>query len=100
MPQRVMVIHSPHSGRSSKLPDAIKHLEQAELEVVNSISVAKLDDLPAQGTPWKESGGDVAIAAGGDRLVGRVITHIAESRLPLGILPIGTSNAIARALHT
>jgi diacylglycerol kinase (ATP) len=99
MPQRVILIHSPHSGRSSKLPDAIKHLEQAGLEVVNSISIAKLDDLPAQGTPWKESGVDVAIAAGGDGLVGGVITHIAESGLPLGILPLGTSNDIARALH-
>ncbi len=99
MPQRVMVIHSPHSGRSSKFPDAIKHLEQAGLEVVNSISISKLDDLPAQGTPWKESGVDVAIAAGGDGLVGGVISHIAESGLPLGILPLGTSNDIARALH-
>src|SRR5213592_539794 len=99
MPQRVMVIHSPHSGRSSKFPDAIKHLEQAGLEVVNSISISKLDDLPAQGTPWKESGVDVAIAAGGDGLVGGVITHIAESGLPLGILPLGTSNDIARTLH-
>jgi diacylglycerol kinase (ATP) len=99
MPQRIILIHSPHSGRSSKLPDALKHLEQAGLEVVNSISIAKLDDLPAQGTPWKESGVDVAIAAGGDGLVGGVITHIAESGLPLGILPLGTSNDIARALH-
>jgi diacylglycerol kinase (ATP) len=99
MPQRVILIHSPHSGRSSKLPDAIKHLEQAGLEVVKSISIADLDDLPAQGTSWKESGVDVAIAAGGDGLVGGVITHIADSGLPLGILPLGTSNDTARALH-
>ena len=99
MSQRVIVIHSPHSGRSSKLPDAIKQLEQAGLEVVKSISIADLDNLPAQGTSWKESGVDVAIAAGGDGLVGGVITHIAESGLPLGILPLGTSNDIARALH-
>jgi diacylglycerol kinase (ATP) len=98
MPQRVIVIHSPHSGRSSKLPDAIKHLEQAGLEVLNSISIADLDNLPAQGTVWKESGVDVAISAGGDGLVGGVITHIAKSGLPLGILPLGTSNDIARAL--
>jgi diacylglycerol kinase (ATP) len=97
--QRVLVVHSPHSGRSSKLPDAIKHLEQAGLEVTNSISIADLDHLPAQGTVWKESGIDVAIAAGGDGLVGGVVTHIAESGLPLGILPLGTSNDIARALH-
>ena len=99
MPQRVIVIHSPHSGRSSKLPDAIKHLEQAGLVVAASISIADLDHLPAQGTVWKESGVDVAIAAGGDGLVGGVITHIAKSGLPLGILPLGTSNDIARALH-
>jgi diacylglycerol kinase (ATP) len=99
MKQRVIVIHSPHSGRSSKLPDAIKQLEQAGLEVTKSISIADLDGLPAQGAFWKERGVDVAIAAGGDGLVGGVITHIAESGLPLGILPLGTSNDIARALH-
>jgi diacylglycerol kinase family enzyme len=99
MPQRVLVIHSPHSGRSSKLPDAIKHLEQAGLVVTASICIADLDHLPAQGTVWQDRGVDVAIAAGGDGLVGGVVTHIAESGLPLGILPLGTSNDIARALH-
>ncbi len=99
MPQQVIVIHSPHSGRSSKLPDALKQLEQAGLEVVKSISISTLDTLPAQGIAWKESGVAVAIAAGGDGLVGGVITHIAASGLPLGILPLGTSNDIARALH-
>src|SRR6266516_5242945 len=44
-------------------------------------------------------GVDVAIAAGGDGLVGGVITHIAESGLPLGILQLGTSNDTSRALH-
>jgi len=99
MPQRAIVIRSPHAGRSEKLVEAIAHLEQTGVEVVNTISVADLDNLPAQGTTWKEGGIDVAIAAGGDGLVGGVITHIAESGLPLGILPLGTSNDIARALH-
>ncbi len=99
MSQRVIVIRSPHSGRSSKLPDALKQLEQAGIEVVKSISIADLDHLPAQGRVWKESGVDVAIAAGGDGLVGGVVTHIADSGLPLGIVPLGTSNDIARALH-
>jgi diacylglycerol kinase (ATP) len=77
----------------------MKHLEEAGLEVIDSISIADLDNLPAQGTHWKESGVDVAIAAGGDGLVGGVVTHIAEGGLPLGILPLGTSNDIARALR-
>jgi diacylglycerol kinase (ATP) len=97
--QRVIVIHSPHSGRSSKLSEAISYLEQTGLEIVNTISIADLDNLPAQGTIWKENGVDIAIAGGGDGLVGGVITHIAESSLPLGILPLGTSNDIARSLH-
>ncbi len=46
-----------------------------------------------------QNGIDVAIAAGGDGLVGGVITHIDESGLPLGILPLGTSNDIARSLR-
>ncbi len=97
--QRVVVIHSPHSGRSSKLSEAITYLEQAGLEIVNTISIADLDNLPAQGITWKESGIDMAIAAGGDGLVGGVITHLDESGLPLGILPLGTSNDIARSLQ-
>src|SRR6266849_9776587 len=98
-PQRVIVVHSPHSGRSSKLSEALTYLEQAGLEIVNTISIADLDNLPAQGITWKESGIDIAISGGGDGLVGGVITHIAESGLPLGILPLGTSNDIARSLH-
>lgn len=99
MSQRTIVIHSPHSGRSEQLAEAMTYLEQTGAEVVHKISIADLDHLPAQGTIWKESGVDVAIAAGGDGLVGGVTTHIAESGLPLGILPLGTSNDIARALH-
>src|SRR6266567_9438307 len=97
--QRAVVVHSPHSGRSSKLSEAIAYLEQTGLEIVNTISIADLDNLPAQGSIWKANGIDIAISGGGDGLVGGVITHIAESGLPLGILPLGTSNDIARSLN-
>lgn len=69
------------------------------MEVVHVAPIDTLDELPPQGTVWTESGIDIAIAAGGDGLVGGVITHIAESSLPLGILPLGTANDIARSLH-
>ncbi len=98
-PHRAIVVHSPHSGRSAKLSEAMTHLEQTGLEIVNTISIADLDNLSSQGMTWKESGIDVVIEAGGDGLVGAVITHIDESGLPLGIMPLGTSNDIARSLH-
>ena len=96
--RRAIVIHSPHAGRSAQLSAALTLLEQAGLEIVNSISIAELDNLPPQGAIWQESGIDMAIAAGGDGLAGGVITHIADSGLPLGLLPLGTSNDIARSL--
>jgi diacylglycerol kinase (ATP) len=97
--QQAIVIHSPHSGRADQLSQALSLLEQAEMHIIQSISIADLDPLPAQGKHWQELGADAAIAAGGDGLVGGVITHIAETTLPLGILPLGTSNDIARSLN-
>ncbi|MFL5657101.1 MAG: diacylglycerol/lipid kinase family protein [Ktedonobacteraceae bacterium] len=97
--RNVIVIYSPHSGRSAQLSQALTSLQHVEVNVVQMIPIADLDNLPPQGTYWREKGIDVAIAAGGDGLVGGVITHIAESGLPLGILPLGTANDIARSLH-
>lgn len=101
MPKRhiAMVIHSPHSGRSGQLPEALKYLEQANIEIAEVVPITQLDGLPIQGSLWKEQGVNLAIAAGGDGLIGGVITHIIESNLPLGILPLGTANDIARSLN-
>ena len=96
---RSIVIHSPYSGRSAQLPQALTHLRQAGVEVVKTISIAELDNLPPQGATWREQGIAIAIAAGGDGLVGGIIKHIATSGLPLGILPLGTANDIARSLR-
>jgi len=92
------VIHSPHSGRSAQLAEAITAIRQNNIDIVDVISIADLDGLTPQGEQWKEHNIEMIIAAGGDGLVGGVITHIAESGLPLGILPLGTSNDIARSL--
>ncbi len=95
---RVLVIRSPHSVRADKLSAALDYLKQAGIDVVDVIPIASLDGLPDQGQTWMERGIDIAIAAGGDGVVGGVITHIAECGLPLGILPLGTANDVARSL--
>src|SRR5215467_3187963 len=97
--RRAIVIHSPHSGRSGELSQALELLQRSGIEVTDCISIANLDNMPPQGTNWVQLGIDVAVAAGGDGLVGGVITHIDESDLTLGIMPLGTSNDIARSLH-
>jgi diacylglycerol kinase (ATP) len=96
---KILLVHSPHSGRSSQLAAAIASLQAQSLELVEVLSIADLDGLPDQGPRWQEQGIDLVIAAGGDGLVGGVTTHIAECGLPLAILPLGTSNDIARSLN-
>jgi diacylglycerol kinase (ATP) len=98
-PRRAIVLHSPYSGKSEQLPAAITALHQSGIEIAAVTSIQELDGLPPQGTHWAEDGINVAIAAGGDGLVGGVATHIVESGLPLGILPLGTANDIARSLN-
>lgn len=97
--RRAIVIHSPHSGHSTQLTQALTYLEQTHIEIVNVLSIAELDSLPPQGPSWQDAGIDYTIAAGGDGLVGGVINHIAVCGLPLGILPLGTANDIARSLN-
>lgn len=99
IPRKALVIHSPYSGKSERLHPALAYLRDSGIEVVETISIAELDYLPAQGAQWKQAGIELAIAAGGDGLIGGVITHIAESGLILGILPLGTANDIARSLN-
>jgi diacylglycerol kinase (ATP) len=97
--RKILLVHSPHSGRSSQLDATIASLRTQSLELVEVLSIAELDGLPDQGPQWKERGIDIVVAAGGDGLVGGVTTHIATCSLPLAILPLGTSNDIARSLN-
>jgi len=94
-----IVIHSPHSGRSAELPEALEYLQQADIAIADVLSITQLDGLPPQGSLWQERRINFAIAAGGDGLLGGVINHIAGSSLPLGILPLGMSNDIARSIN-
>jgi len=46
-----------------------------------------------------ENGTDVVLACGGDGTINEVINGLAGSRVPLGILPGGTANILARELR-
>lgn len=96
--KRALVIHSPASGRARRLPRALSSLEHAGLEVVQAVPIGDLREQSAQGQHWLEQGIEVVIAAGGDGVIGSTLNHIAGSGLPLGIMPLGTSNDIARSL--
>lgn len=96
--RKAIVIYSPHSGRADQLETTLRLLERVDLSPYQVIPINDLDTKPIQGPSWQRQGIEMVIAAGGDGLVGGVISHIAESDIPLGILPLGTSNDTSRAL--
>jgi diacylglycerol kinase (ATP) len=100
-PETAVLIASPHAGHHHRdaMSQAKKVLAVRGVRIMQEYQVADLDGLPPQGAIWKAGGADIAIAAGGDGTIGAVATHLAGSGLPLGILPLGTSNDFARALN-
>lgn len=74
-------------------------LQQQGITIVETLPVNLLDGKPPLAGNWQASDINQVIAAGGDGTIGAVATHIAGSGLPLGILPLGTSNDFARSLH-
>jgi diacylglycerol kinase family enzyme len=51
-----------------------------------------------RGASWRRRGYAAVVAAGGDGTIGAAVSQLAESDVPLGILPLGTSNDVARSL--
>jgi diacylglycerol kinase (ATP) len=94
----VALVYSPHAGSArGDHPQAL--LERAGVAVALSVSVDALDASAPLGQRWRAAGCVAAIAAGGDGTVGAVATHAVGGDLPLGIVPLGTANDIARALN-
>jgi diacylglycerol kinase family enzyme len=96
-PGSVALITSHHAGTAGGT-DPRHALERAGVPVALQLDVRQLADLPPQGAVWQQAGCAAAVAAGGDGTVGTVASHVAGTGLPLGILPLGTANDVARSL--
>jgi diacylglycerol kinase family enzyme len=92
----VLLVVSPHAGHATTAPDDL--LREAGLDVARVLPIETLDHNLPQGKHWRDSGVRAVVAAGGDGTVGSVATQLAGSGLPMGILPMGTSNDSARSL--
>ncbi len=94
----VVLIVSPHAGQAAHGPSPRDLLEAQGITVAEQVDVRALDLHQPQGERWRKQGYAAAIAAGGDGTIGGVATQLAGSGLTLGILPLGTSNDVARSL--
>ena len=94
----VVLVRSPHAG-SAGGNDPARLLADAGVRVGLSLRVSDLDHNVPQGRTWRDAGFAAAVAAGGDGTLGAVASQLVGTDLPLGILPMGTSNDTARSLN-
>ncbi|MEH6948488.1 diacylglycerol kinase [Peribacillus sp. Hz7] len=101
--KRARLIYNPTSGREAmkkSLPEVLARLEAAGYEASCHMTTGEGDATRAAEIAI-ERGYDVVIAAGGDGTIYEVVNGLAraEKRPKLGIIPTGTTNDFARALH-
>jgi diacylglycerol kinase (ATP) len=90
---RALLVHNPMAGNKAHDKGSI----------VNALRLAdiKVDYVSAKDDDLKRAlrhAYDMVIAAGGDGTIDYVFTHLAERSVPIGILPLGSANNIARSL--
>ncbi len=101
--KRARIIYNPTSGRElfkRHLPDVLMKLEQAGYETSCHATTCE-GDATAAARIAVERQYDLVIAAGGDGTLNEVVNGIAEQayRPKIGLVPMGTTNDFARALH-
>lgn len=103
MMKRARIIYNPTSGREifrKHLPEVLEKLEVAGYEA-SCHATTCAGDATVAAKIAVERGFDVIIAVGGDGTLNEVVAGIGgfEKRPKLGLIPMGTTNDFARAVH-
>ncbi|WP_442597794.1 diacylglycerol kinase [Neobacillus sp. D3-1R] len=101
--KRARIIYNPTSGREifkRHLADVLQKLEKAGYET-SCHATTGAGDATSAARIAVERRYDLVVAAGGDGTINEVVNGLAEQdyRPKLGIIPVGTTNDFARALH-
>lgn len=99
--KRARLVMNPVSGDTEpnpmKLPDIVSAMEAENIRA--DIAFTKPDESPALiAKRAVDEGYDMVVVAGGDGTVSEVAKGLIHAPIPLGIIPIGTFNNIARSL--
>ncbi|MCT6923927.1 diacylglycerol kinase [Metasolibacillus sp.] len=101
--KRARIIYNPTSGREAfkkHLPEVLEKLEIAGYETSCHATTCE-GDATAAAKAAVERQFDVVIAVGGDGTLNEVVAGISgfDKRPKLGLIPMGTTNDFARAIH-
>ncbi|MDA1329889.1 MAG: diacylglycerol kinase family lipid kinase [Chloroflexi bacterium] len=94
----IVLVFNPHAGSAHR--DELqrllaKYFDGRQVELCETKESGGLRDNLQ---PWIDKGVHLVIAAGGDGTVSEVASALVNTDVPLGILPLGTGNALAREL--
>jgi diacylglycerol kinase (ATP) len=90
---RALLVHNPTAGTKGHDKDSIVdalHLADFKVHYVSTKEDHVKDAL--------KDARDLVVAAGGDGTVAYVFTHLPDHSIPIGVLPLGSANNIARSL--
>ncbi|MEA5570368.1 lipid kinase [Calothrix sp. UHCC 0171] len=97
MNQRALLLINRHSRQGqTKLSEAIAYLEKLGFDVIEE-STEHPQHLAEVIHQYKNKV-DIVIVGGGDGTLNAAVDCLVETQLPLGILPLGTANDLARTL--
>ena len=101
--KRARIIYNPTSGREAfkkHLPEVLEKLEIAGYETSCHATTCEGDATKAAIEAVRREF-DIVIAVGGDGTLNEVVAGISqcENRPKLGLIPMGTTNDFARAMH-
>lgn len=95
LPRRVLLLTSPDARSAHALDEAKAAMARCGIEIVAELPVDRNDELAG----WVDRDDPLLfVAAGGDGTIGAAADWIAGTGALLGILPLGTSNDVARSL--
>ena len=88
---RALLIHNPTAGVNTHQKDSI--IAAPPLAHFDVVYVSTRDaNVALRNAP------DLVVVAGGDGTVGYVFTHLSDRSVPIGVVPLGSANNIARSL--
>lgn len=101
--KRARIIYNPTSGRElfrKHLPEVLEKMEQAGYETSCHATTAEGDATVAAADAVRRNF-DLIVAVGGDGTLNEVVSGVSvfENRPKIGLIPMGTTNDFARAVH-
>ena len=90
---RALLVHNPTAGIKGHDKDSI--IDALHLADINVDYVSTKDGNLKRAL---KCACDLVVAAGGDGTIGYVFTHLADRSIPIGIVPLGSANNVARSL--